>query len=1159
MKLIGMRFQGIGPYQGEYSIDFAALNRSRIFLIEGETGAGKSTILDCISFALYGDVSVDDASKNRLRSRFLDLQDKPSFVDLIFELNGRYYRVKREPAYDRRKKRGEGTVAVNAKGKLWRLDPGFGELLPGETSGETLGETPGETSGETPGGGVVSDGRADRYFTYAEQDEHGELLAAQARDTGAEIIRLLHLSRDQFSKTVMLAQGQFAGFLKCRPEERTQIVKSLFSADVYESIQKTLDEMRKEQAADVSSLRSDLLHSVLTMKSVTMMLEDARDERETRIEDDGVASGGAVASGGVADGDGYGVVDGDGAGCSMPEPKEWALRNGDIAEPALEPKIIETILRSRAAEAKRCADELLTRRSRELDEAQEQAEAAQRRCDGMDRLRVSGANVVEARTKMDELDSLADEYAQRRRTLEKSDEAKPVVRAADDVNGRRADGDARQAELDAVTARLNEIEPEQELNQAREEAVRRAAARPVAERRLDEAQQRRERLKRYEQAADDAKRAEKADAQARDALERIVQELGELESEESVEKAIREAIRVEEQRDLLAERLEQATQRLRYVHQHDQSVERVGALRAALADAQQDRQTAEDEYRQAKEMFFAAGAASYAARLEDGCPCPVCGSSVHPEPAIVPETVIDQERLNVLEQHARQAADAVSQANAAVESELERSASLAVLSDGLNAEEARTAIDELNGKIKDSNDVEERRRALEQQLEHIRAVRRQESESRQHAQSANDQMDAARRLMRSMRELCRDDDGEPYTETSIAELERSAREDIAECERQDALAKTLDERIERRRELTRQAAELQAVLNEIREQIAVKSAELDALLASSGFDDLPAARAAEISDDEHARIAADIKQYDRTVDVAHDRLLQARGEFRKLRDSDEIAKLNLTMFNGQVVTLDEQGTQPEQLESEARQAAALDLTEAHQELADIKARRDHAIRIQERARNLDAERKAADRSMIESLQAWLKASERFVPVRDMALLTAGRPGSLANDGLSLVTFAVTERFRDVLARANDILKDIHGGVYELRLGSHEGRGVKTGLPIEVFDRRSELTTEATTLSGGETFFVSLALSLALADIIQAENGGISMETLFIDEGFGSLSEEYLDDVLAVLRRISRHRDIGVISHVGQLKSQIAERISVARISEDSASTLQVIV
>lgn len=107
MKLIGLKFQGVGPYKGEFSIDFAALTRSHMFLIDGETGAGKTTILDCITFALYGNISGNTEGRNgagdkqRLRSRFLDGTAEKTYVDLIFEEGGRYYKVYRSPEYPR--------------------------------------------------------------------------------------------------------------------------------------------------------------------------------------------------------------------------------------------------------------------------------------------------------------------------------------------------------------------------------------------------------------------------------------------------------------------------------------------------------------------------------------------------------------------------------------------------------------------------------------------------------------------------------------------------------------------------------------------------------------------------------------------------------------------------------------------------------------------------------------------------------------------------------------------------------------------------------------------------------------------------------------------------------------------------------------------------
>lgn len=90
MRLIALRFQGLGPYAGEYSIDFAALTRSRMLLIDGEAGVGKTTILDCVTFALYGGLSAaaDGKAKQRIRSRFLDTALTETYVALIIEVGG---------------------------------------------------------------------------------------------------------------------------------------------------------------------------------------------------------------------------------------------------------------------------------------------------------------------------------------------------------------------------------------------------------------------------------------------------------------------------------------------------------------------------------------------------------------------------------------------------------------------------------------------------------------------------------------------------------------------------------------------------------------------------------------------------------------------------------------------------------------------------------------------------------------------------------------------------------------------------------------------------------------------------------------------------------------------------------------------------------------
>src|SRR5690606_13575577 len=133
---------------------------------------------------------------------------------------------------------------------------------------------------------------------------------------------------------------------------------------------------------------------------------------------------------------------------------------------------------------------------------------------------------------------------------------------------------------------------------------------------------------------------------------------------------------------------------------------------------------------------------------------------------------------------------------------------------------------------------------------------------------------------------------------------------------------------------------------------------------------------------------------------------------------------------------------------------------------------------------------------------------------------------------------------------------------ELELQRDRGaRGArKTGLDLLVLDRRTDQVRVPETLSGGETFFVSLALALGLADIVMGEAGGVQMEPPFIDEGFGSLDPEDPETLETVVREIGRlaesGRTVGIISHVGDMKSQIAEQIHVRR-GADARSTLTV--
>src|SRR5205085_7942593 len=118
----------------------------------------------------------------------------------------------------------------------------------------------------------------------------------------------------------------------------------------------------------------------------------------------------------------------------------------------------------------------------------------------------------------------------------------------------------------------------------------------------------------------------------------------------------------------------------------------------------------------------------------------------------------------------------------------------------------------------------------------------------------------------------------------------------------------------------------------------------------------------------------------------------------------------------------------------------------------------------------------------------------------------------------------------------------------------KARRDRSGLTLAVIDRHTGAERSPASLSGGETFYTSLALALGLADIVRAEAGGVDLDTLFIDEGFGSLDAGTLDQVMGVIDELrDRGRTVGIVSHVTELKDRIAERIEVRKLPDGSSA------
>ena len=1035
MRPVRLVLTAFGPYAGRTEVDFSRLHG--VFLITGDTGAGKTTLFDAIAYALFGECSGENRQTGSLRSDFADPRAETA-VTLEFTHRGLSYTVSRKPEQLLPKRRGEGFTRRPAEAEL---------LLP------------------------------DAPPVY------------KAQEVTRRIEDILRLTYPQFKQLCMLAQGEFLRLLLAEQKQREDILRRLFGTQLYLDVQ---EDLARQEKALWQAIEEDN--------------RQAADRCRWIQRDEGTPLDAACEKAEAA-GEAIGPVAEDTGLCAL-----LAAQNGR-EEAALE------ALGQRLAEA--------DRRQQELAAAISQARQTAEKC----------RQLAACREKLAALEARGPALEEERRALELAERAARLegeaarLRAARDLradlqrdhaeNAGRLE-EEKQAFMRAEAAFQAAIEEEPVRRKAGETEAGLRALLPRYEALFEreKAEQDASLLaeKREEEAAElRAAMSEKASIYAGLQVEREA-----LEGERAALAEAREARRESEaRRALLADCLERETTERRLILSHKSAQKRAEAAREEAARAQ---------YRliQLQIAQLQAQAGWLARDLQEGTPCPVCGSPHHPSPAPLPGEAPDEAAVETARRESERAGEAAAladreeaQARTLCESHreaLEERREAAGLAAGeetapaLRQEEERLAA--LTAREAAGQRKAERLAALPARLEEARRAL-DEAEARRG--EAEERLATAREALAAAR-AAREEAGRsipaayPARRNVEAALETAVREREALENRLAAARQGREEAAASLRALEGRGEELRSRLTGAEEALARAAAAWTTGREAAGFADDEQAEAARMAPEERDALRGRLEE-------AEILLRHTRQEARRLEEETR-----------------DQPADPAPLET-----ALLEVTASSEEL------RAQAGRGRSR---LDSNQRIL-RELRDILARLAERLPRHRTVQELARVAAGSAKGVRK--VRFEAYVMAAFFDQILRQANKRLTRMTQGRYQLIRYELDTDLSSRGLELGVRDQYTGKPRSVRSLSGGESFKASLALALGLSDVVQRRAGGISIEAMFVDEGFGTLDAESLDAAVNTLLSLAEDdRLVGIISHVDELRERIDQKIVVSKTPQGSS-------
>ena len=1057
MKPIKLIISAIGPYAEKLpKIEFDAFEEKGLFLISGDTGAGKTTIFDAICFALYGTTSGTYRDTKNLRSEYAK-DTAESYVDFYFSHQGREFHVWRQPSYERKKKRGFGVTKEDEKAVLYE-------------------------EGRTPIEGLT-----------------------QVNDAVKE---LLHIDEKQFKQIVMIAQGEFWNLLNAKTDQRTEILRTIFLTSGYKNIEYKLKD-RMDASYKIKAKAEDSI--IQHFEDVLAGGEDELSHELKELKDRAGRSGSAWNLDEILD-----------------------VMERLILSDKERLKTVKAELKKAEAELKNKNEELALAKTNnsfiekrdKLEKEKKELEKRKAEIGGitllLDKQKKATRNVNPSYTawinKKNEVSQTKEKIK-----LAKSD-LETAVSTAKDAKDALDNAKKLEPEVDKLKQAISKIDDEEPkyLQKEKLEGDLEELGKLDGKIRAEEAD-----IKEYEKALNERIKA----------LSKAIKEL---------KRKPAELIEARNEGEKLTELLADLNAVIDVqIPEREERKKELSQKQKAFIEARDKYDEMTGRRKEAEHILEDSRAGILASKLVEGEKCPVCGSVHHPEPAKLKTASISEDDYKKLQEEETMLQEKKNKANT-------------------EAEKAKTSLEEFEGQLRITIlgctgnpllDMDMEGEYLEELLKIAKDVKlKVETMSKDNTKKCNSLDKDCKALKKAEADL----EAAQGAETENLNLKKEELDENKQKYQQEltetrATLKTLEKlsfpdwktaEKEREKAKTRK--------NKILDDIAVaeeakKEADNKVTAARSRQETLKSSLKQQENDEEALKKKLDEEVNLNGFSSVDDMLIYVVSE-NDIESSDKV----INGYNQAVAT---NRKQLSDAQADAKGKKVIDI----EELKAICDEKNASVALIRKNCN-DSENRIStneekQKSILGRREELEKARKENAICQRLYNLVKGTTG---NGKITLEQYIQAAGFDGIIAAANKRLLPMSDGQYELyRQKDSLGKRSNNFLDLEVLDNYTGHRRPVGNLSGGESFKASLSLALGLSDTVSSNLGGVQMDALFVDEGFGTLDRKSIDNAMEILINLTgSNKLVGIISHREELMENIPQQIKVRKTKDGSRITVE---